>query len=112
MNNAQALPFGRFKYDHERFRMFNDILNTYLEHNVSGGSLHIYLDDGNKGVSNLEFCRNYAFEHKDWIGVYLCDEFLYYGEKFIDDYIDYDIHVAYAFWEDNKRKEEMPPVQP
>lgn len=95
-------PSGHFNDYDARFDMFNSILDTYQMYNVSGGSLHIYLEDGNKGIDSIEFCKNYAKEHGDWIGVYLCEELLYFGEKFINTLIDDDILIAIAEWKGDR----------
>lgn len=95
-------PFGRFNDYDARFDMFNSVLNTYEMYNISGGSLHIYLEDGNKDIISIEFCKNYAKENNDWIGVYLCEELLHFGEKFIKTLIDDDIWIAIAEWKGNR----------
>lgn len=104
-NEETRTSFGRFDFYDQRFDMFNQLLNVYEQYNVSGGSLHIYLEDGNKGVGNIEFCKKYALENGDLIGAHLCNELLYFGEEFINNLIDEDIHLAWAVWKSRKEKD-------
>lgn len=98
MINMQTNSSGDFHSVNDRFDMFNSILNEYMTYNVSGGSLHIYLEDGNKGIDNIKFCRDYAEKRKDWIGVYLCEELLFFGDEFITLLIEKDSLYAFATW--------------
>lgn len=41
--------------------------------NGAGGSLHIVLDDGNVEDSSIAFCRKWAADRDDKMGVALCD---------------------------------------
>lgn len=41
--------------------------------NGAGGSLHIVLDDGNVEDSSVTFCRKWAVDNNDPMGVALCD---------------------------------------
>jgi hypothetical protein len=49
------------------------LLDEYaaLEQNSNGGSLHIVLMDGNLRSSHVRFCRDWAAEHDDDLGVRL-----------------------------------------
>jgi hypothetical protein len=89
---------GDFHSVNDRFNMFNSILSEYETYNISGGSLHIYLEDGNKSVDDIKFCRDYAERNKDWIGVYLCEELLFFGEEFIQLLIEEDSLSAFTTW--------------
>jgi len=42
-----------------------------MEDNSTGGSLHIYTDDGNCEDDSIEFCIEYAKDGKDIFGVAL-----------------------------------------
>ena len=71
-----------------------ELFSLYLEQNITAGSLHIVLDDGNISKSDIEFCINYAVEHKDYLGAYLGEILLQIPEsilkenKFITDALD------------------------
>lgn len=45
----------------------------YCSRNLTGGSLHIVLDDGNIDDDDILFCREYAVEQDDESGVELAD---------------------------------------
>lgn len=49
------------------------LLDEYaaLEQNSNGGSLHIVLMDGNLRSGHVRFCRDWAAEHGDVLGVRL-----------------------------------------
>jgi hypothetical protein len=89
---------GQFNSVDDRFNMFNSVLDEYTTYNVSGGSLHIYLEDGNKSILDIKFCKSYAEKNKDWIGLYLCEELLFFGEEFIVLLIEEDALSAFATW--------------
>ena len=40
--------------------------------NMSGGNLHIALDDGNLSEGNINFCQEEAEKNNDSFGVFLC----------------------------------------
>lgn len=44
---------------------------AYYEANISWGSLHIVLDDGNVKDSDVLFCYHYALERDDQTGAHL-----------------------------------------
>lgn len=44
--------------------------------NCAGGCLHIFLDDGNIGQKDVEFCRDYAREHNDADGLFIAEQIL------------------------------------
>lgn len=54
----------------------NSLFGAYYAANVTWGSLHIALDDGNCKRSDFEFCLNYAVQHKDYLGAYLASVIL------------------------------------
>lgn len=40
--------------------------------NMSGGNLHIALDDGNLSEGNIHFCQEEAEQNNDSFGIFLC----------------------------------------
>ena len=54
---------------------FYEIYTMYLQMNITGGSLHIVLDDGNNSDDSIEFCYNYAKERGDVAGMLIDDGF-------------------------------------
>lgn len=55
---------------------FKMIYEEYVEQNITGGSLHIVLDDGNNEDDHIEFCFNYAKEHGDVAGMYIASKLI------------------------------------
>jgi hypothetical protein len=47
------------------------IARKYYDTHPAGGSLHIYLDDGNTSDGNIEFCLKYARQEHDEEGAAL-----------------------------------------
>ena len=67
------------------FALFAAVYSSYMGNKPGGGSLHIFAEDKNSNISDIEFCRDYAKEHEDWLGVYLCEFMLQKGDAFIEE---------------------------
>lgn len=52
--------------------------------NISGGSLHICLDDGNLSQTDLIYCQNFAKEEGDYFGYFLATLMLEFTEGELD----------------------------
>ena len=48
--------------------MLDAVIKAYYQRNSTGGSLHVFLDDGNCDRETLLFCRDRARERDDPIG--------------------------------------------
>lgn len=57
---------GRMKL--RDLEMLDSVIEAYYERNVTGGSLHIVLDDGNWRRDHIEFCLEWARNHDDPVG--------------------------------------------
>lgn len=53
-----------------------DLFDFYLSIHAAWGSLHIVFEDGNIDRASVQFCQNWAVEHKDWLGAYLASVLL------------------------------------
>lgn len=52
------------------------LLELYYPDNVTGGSLHIVLEDGNINDGSVEYCKRYAIESGDTSGQLIADALL------------------------------------
>lgn len=52
----------------DNYEMIVALIKCYLMQYVTGGSLHVTLEDGNWSRADLAFCERYAEERKDWPG--------------------------------------------
>lgn len=70
-----ATPSGANMFGHPTIPDVKPLIIAYLRkpENGVGGSLHIYLDDGNWSLSSIVHCREWAIERKDTDGVALCE---------------------------------------
>ena len=48
-----------------------EVLDLYWRYNITGGNLHIILDDGNVHDHHIEFCMNLCEEKGDIAGLIL-----------------------------------------
>lgn len=49
------------------------LVEEYMSRNLTGGSLHIVLEDGNIDNDDVLFCKEYAIEQGDLFGIELAD---------------------------------------
>lgn len=53
------------KQDKGWFEPFIELVKVYYDSNITGGSLHIVLDDGNLGKYHVVWCAGYAAGKED-----------------------------------------------
>ena len=80
--------------------MLNAFIQAYYERHITGGSLHIVLDDGNWKRSNIEFCLTVATERDDHAGVAIAKMLLQAPDSVLAACDDLGILMAFEGWKD------------
>lgn len=83
--------------------LLKDILEAYCTVHVTGGSLHVVLDEGDWKRESIEHCLIYAAKVSDHIGVAICNMLLEAPDQFIKDCDELDWLLACERWSRNAK---------
>lgn len=84
--------------------MLDGVIQAYWQRHVTGGSLHIVLDDGNWNRRSIDFCAGFAKERSDFVGEAIAKLLLQAPDEVIQECKEIGWQFGLQTWKDMVRK--------
>ena len=89
-----------YKIEASDIEMLDLVISAYYQKYLTGGSLHIVLDDGNWHRSDIEFCLSIAEEKHDYVGISIAKLLLLAPDVVLEEFGSVGWGIGMIKWKD------------